>query len=48
MNHYADDLPELVDHLDVKEAIHVGLSTGGGEAARSVGRHGTKRARRPF
>jgi len=40
---YADDLAELVDKLDIKNAIHVGHSTGGGEVARYIGRHGTKR-----
>ncbi len=40
---YADDLAELVSHLGVKHAIHVGHSTGGGEVARYIGRHGTKR-----
>jgi non-heme chloroperoxidase len=40
---YADDLAELVAHLDLKEAVHVGHSTGGGEVARYIGRHGTKR-----
>jgi non-heme chloroperoxidase len=40
---YADDLAELVDHLDLRDAIHVGHSTGGGEVARYIGRHGTKR-----
>jgi non-heme chloroperoxidase len=43
MNTYADDLAELVEALDVKDAIHVGHSTGGGEVARYIGRHGTKR-----
>jgi non-heme chloroperoxidase len=43
MDTYADDLAELVDELDVKNAIHVGHSTGGGEVARYIGRHGTKR-----
>jgi non-heme chloroperoxidase len=43
MNTYADDLAELVEKLDVKNAIHVGHSTGGGEVARYIGRHGTKR-----
>jgi non-heme chloroperoxidase len=43
MNTYADDLAELVQKLDVKNAIHVGHSTGGGEVARYIGRHGTKR-----
>ena len=40
---YADDLAELVQRLDLKDAIHVGHSTGGGEVARYIGRHGTKR-----
>jgi non-heme chloroperoxidase len=40
---YADDLNELVQKLDLKNAIHVGHSTGGGEVARYIGRHGTKR-----
>jgi non-heme chloroperoxidase len=40
---YADDLAELVQTLDLKYAIHVGHSTGGGEVARYLGRHGTKR-----
>ena len=43
MDTYADDLAELVEHLDLKDAIHVGHSTGGGEMARYIGRHGTKR-----
>src|SRR6266850_4517499 len=43
MNTYADDLAQLVEHLDLKDAIHVGHSTGGGEVARYIGRHGTKR-----
>ncbi|MFI5107856.1 MAG: alpha/beta fold hydrolase [Terriglobales bacterium] len=43
MNTYADDLATLVEGLDVKNAIHVGHSTGGGEVARYIGRHGTKR-----
>src|SRR6202047_2956319 len=43
MNTYADDLAELVAALDVKDAIHVGHSTGGGEVARYIGRYGTKR-----
>jgi non-heme chloroperoxidase len=43
MDTYADDLAELVAHLDLKEAIHVGHSTGGGEVARYIGRHGTSR-----
>jgi non-heme chloroperoxidase len=40
---YADDLADLVKKLDLKDAIHVGHSTGGGEVARYIGRHGTKR-----
>lgn len=43
MNTYADDLAELVQKLDLKNVIHVGHSTGGGEVARYIGRHGTKR-----
>ncbi|HQG32134.1 MAG TPA: alpha/beta hydrolase [Deltaproteobacteria bacterium] len=44
MNTYADDLATLVEALDLKDAIHVGHSTGGGEVVRYLGRHGTKRA----
>jgi non-heme chloroperoxidase len=40
---YADDLATLVEKLDLKNAVHVGHSTGGGEVARYIGRHGTKR-----
>jgi non-heme chloroperoxidase len=40
---YADDLAELTTALDLRDAIHVGHSTGGGEVARYIGRHGTKR-----
>lgn len=40
---YADDLAALVETLDLKDAIHVGHSTGGGEVARYIGRHGTAR-----
>jgi len=43
MDTYADDLAELVQKLDLQNAIHVGHSTGGGEVARYIGRHGTKR-----
>ena len=43
MNTYADDLATLVEALDLKNAIHVGHSTGGGEVARYIGRHGTRR-----
>jgi non-heme chloroperoxidase len=40
---YADDLARLTETLDLKNAIHVGHSTGGGEVARYIGRHGTRR-----
>lgn len=43
MDTYADDLAELVKALNLKEAIHVGHSTGGGEVARYIGRHGSSR-----
>jgi len=43
MDTYADDLAALTEHLDLKDAIHVGHSTGGGEVACYIGRHGTKR-----
>lgn len=43
MDTYADDLAELVTALDLQNAIHVGHSTGGGEVAHYIGRHGTKR-----
>ena len=43
MDHYADDLATLVEKLDLQKAIHVGHSTGGGEVARYIARHGTKR-----
>src|SRR5258708_7470801 len=43
MDTYADDLAELVQKLDLKDAVHVGHSTGGGEVARYIGRHGTNR-----
>lgn len=43
MDQYADDLAELTAHLDLKDAVHVGHSTGGGEVARYIGRHGTSR-----
>jgi len=42
MDTYADDLATLVETLDLKNAIHIGHSTGGGEVARYIGRHGTK------
>ncbi len=43
MDTYADDLATLVESLDLKNAIHVGHSTGGGEVTRYIGRHGTAR-----
>jgi non-heme chloroperoxidase len=43
MDAYADDLAALTEKLDLKNAIHVGHSTGGGEVARYIGRHGSKR-----
>ena len=43
MDTYANDLAELVDELDLDDAIHVGHSTGGGEVARYIGVHGTER-----
>ena len=43
MDTYADDLAALVEALHLKNAVHVGHSTGGGEVARYIGRHGTKR-----
>jgi non-heme chloroperoxidase len=43
MDTYADDLAKLVEALALKDAVHVGHSTGGGEVARYIGRHGTKR-----
>jgi non-heme chloroperoxidase len=43
MDHYADDLAALTAYLDLKDAIHVGHSTGGGEVARYLGRHGESR-----
>jgi non-heme chloroperoxidase len=43
MDTYADDLAELTEALDLHNAVHVGHSTGGGEVARYIGRHGSKR-----
>jgi len=43
MDHYADDLAALTEHLNLKNAIHVGHSTGGGEVTRYIGRHGESR-----
>lgn len=42
MDTYADDLAELVQHLELKNVIHVGHSAGGGEVVRYIGRHGSK------
>jgi non-heme chloroperoxidase len=44
MDHYADDLKAVVDHLDLHDCIHVGHSTGGGEVTRYLARHGEDRA----
>jgi len=44
MDHYADDLAALTEHLDLRDAIHVGHSTGGGEVVRYLARHGESRA----
>src|SRR5690349_11618978 len=43
MDHYADDLAALTDHLDLREAVHVGHSTGGGEVVHYLARHGEHR-----
>ena len=43
MDHYADDLAALTAHLDLKDAVHVGHSTGGGEVVHYLGRHGESR-----
>lgn len=45
MDTYADDLATLTEHLDLKNAVHIGHSTGGGEVARYIGRHGAGRAK---
>jgi non-heme chloroperoxidase len=42
MDHYADDLKAVTDHLNLKDAIHVGHSTGGGQVVHYLGRHGDK------
>ncbi len=46
MDHYADDLAQLIEHLDLRNVSLIGFSTGGGEVARYVGRHGTGRISR--
>jgi non-heme chloroperoxidase len=46
MDHYADDLAQLFEHLDLRDVTLIGFSTGGGEVARYIGRHGTKRVRK--
>jgi non-heme chloroperoxidase len=43
MDHYADDLAAVTEHLDLKDAVHVGHSTGGGEVVRYLARHGESR-----
>ncbi len=45
MDHYAADIAAVVDHLELRDAIHIGHSTGGGEATRYVARHGQKAGR---
>jgi non-heme chloroperoxidase len=46
MDHYADDLAQLIEHLNLRNVSLFGFSTGGGEVARYVGRHGTSRVAR--
>src|SRR3954451_14811435 len=46
MDHYADDLAAVTDYLDLQEPINVGLSTGGVEVVRCLGRHGEDRVSR--
>jgi len=46
MDHYADDLATVIETLDLKDVTLVGFSTGGGEVARYIGRHGTKRVKK--
>jgi len=43
MDHYADDLAAVTEHLDLRDAVHVGHSTGGGEVVRYIARHGESR-----
>ncbi len=40
MDHYASDASAVVEHLDLKNAVHIGHSTGGGQVARYVAKHG--------
>jgi non-heme chloroperoxidase len=46
MDHYADDLLAVVEHLDLRDAVHIGHSTGGGEVTRYIARHGETRVAR--
>jgi non-heme chloroperoxidase len=46
MDHYADDLATVIETLDLKDATLIGFSTGGGEVARYIGRHGTSRVKK--
>jgi len=46
MDHYADDLLAVVEHLDLRDCVHIGHSTGGGEVTRYLGRHGQSRVAR--
>ncbi|HEX5849272.1 MAG TPA: alpha/beta hydrolase [Rubrobacter sp.] len=46
MDHYADDLAALTAHLDLRDAVHIGHSTGGGEVAHYIARHGESRVAR--
>jgi len=46
MDHYADDLAAVTAHLDLRDAIHIGHSTGGGEVVRYIARHGQSRVAR--
>jgi non-heme chloroperoxidase len=45
MDHYAADVAAVVEHLDLRNAVHIGHSTGGGEATRYVAQHGQRRGR---
>ena len=47
MDHYADDLAAVTTHLELKDAVHVGHSTGGGEVIHYMARHGETEWRRP-